>query len=262
MIKSLFTAATGMHAQQLNIDVIANNLANVNTTGFKKGRVDFQDLMYQYIREPGSPTSQTTNNTTGIQVGLGVKPEAAGKIFTQGDLTSTNNQLDLAIEGDGFFQITKPDGNPAYTRSGAFKLDENGQMVTSDGFLIEPTITIPTTAVSITIAQDGTVSILEPSATAPTSVGQIQLVRFANPAGLKAAGQNLYLETQASGTPNTGNPSEEGYGRITQGFLESSNVTVVEEVVRMILAERAYQTNSKAIEASDNMLQQAINLKR
>jgi flagellar basal-body rod protein FlgG len=201
MIRALYSAATGMNAQETNIDVISNNLANVNTVGFKKSRADFQDLMYQYVVEPGAPTSQTTSNPTGVQVGLGVKTSSVQKVFTQGDLSSTGNQLDVAIEGDGFFQILRPDGTFAYTRSGSFQLDQTGQLVTSDGYILAPGITIPQDSLGITIAQDGTVTVKQPNNAVPTQVGQLTAVRFPNNAGLRALGQNLYEETQASGTP-------------------------------------------------------------
>lgn len=262
MIRALYSAATGMNAQETNIDVISNNLANVNTVGFKKGRADFQDLMYQYIVEPGSPTSQTTNNPSGVQVGLGVKTAAVQKVFTQGDLSSTGNQLDVAIEGDGFFQVIRPDGSFAYTRSGTFQLDLNGQIVTSDGYIIAPGITIPQDALGITIAQDGTVTVKQPNNAVPTQVGQLTGVRFPNNGGLRAMGQNLYEETQASGAPVNGIFNQLGFGRLNQGFLESSNVSVVEQVVNMITAQRAYEASSKGITTADEMLNQVINLKR
>lgn len=262
MIRALYSAATGMQAQETNIDVISNNLANVNTTGFKKSRADFQDLMYQYVVEPGAPTSQTTMNPTGIQVGLGVKTAAVQKLFTQGDLSSTGNQLDLAIEGDGFFQVTRPDGTIAYTRTGSFRLDQNGQIVTADGFILAPGITVPPDALGITVGQDGTVSVKQPNNAIPTQVGQLLAVRFPNNGGLRATGQGLYEETQASGAPITGIFSQLGYGRLNQGFLESSNVSVVEQVVSMITAQRAYEATSKGITTADEMLSSAINLKR
>lgn len=263
MIRALYTAATGMQAQETNIDVIANNLANVNTTGFKKARADFQDLMYQYALEPGSPTSSAgTQNPSGIQVGLGVKTAAVQRMFSQGDLTSTNNQLDVAIEGDGFFQIQMPDGSITYTRSGAFQLDQNGQMVTADGYVLDPAITIPQDAVSISIGQDGSVNVKTPGTTDPQQIGQITAVRFPNNAGLKSIGKNLFEESGSSGTPSTGIFGEDGVGRLSQGFLESSNVSVVEQVVNMITAQRAYEASSKGIQTADDMLNQAINLKR
>jgi flagellar basal-body rod protein FlgG len=251
-----------MNAQETNIDVISNNLANVNTVGFKKSRADFQDLMYQYVVEPGAPTSQTTSNPTGVQVGLGVKTSSVQKVFTQGDLSSTGNQLDVAIEGDGFFQILRPDGTFAYTRSGSFQLDQTGQLVTSDGYILAPGITIPQDSLGITIAQDGTVTVKQPNNAVPTQVGQLTAVRFPNNAGLRALGQNLYEETQASGTPVNGIFNQLGFGRLNQGFLESSNVSVVEQVVNMITAQRAYEASSKGITTADEMLNQVINLKR
>ncbi len=263
MIRALYTAATGMHAQETNIDVIANNLANVNTTGFKKSRADFQDLMYQYLVEPGATTSQAGNqNPSGIQVGLGVKASSVQKVFTQGDLTSTGNQLDVAIEGDGFLQIQLPDGSAAFSRSGALRLDSQGQLVTPEGYVVDPGITIDTTAVAVSIGQDGTVSARTPGQTAETQVGTLTAIRFPNNAGLRAIGKNLYQETSSSGAPQTGTFGEEGFGRLAQGFLESSNVSVVEQVVTMITAQRAYEASSKAIQTSDDMLSQAINLKR
>lgn len=262
MIRALYTAATGMNAQETNIDVIANNLANVNTNSYKKSRADFQDLMYQYVVEPGAPTSQTTSTPSGIQVGLGVKTAAVQKVFAQGDLSSTSNQLDVAIEGDGFFQVTLPDTTLAYTRAGSFQLDQTGQLVTSDGYAIAPGITIPTNALSVSIAEDGTVNVKTPGNTDATSAGTIQGFRFANNSGLRAVGRNLYQETTASGSATNGTFSKDGFGRLSQGFLESSNVSVVEQVVNMITAQRAYEASSKGISTADEMLSQAINLKR
>lgn len=262
MIRALYTAATGMNAQETNIDVIANNLANVNTTGFKKSRADFQDLVYQYLLEPGAPTSSTTQNPSGIQVGLGVKTAAVQKVFAQGDLTSTGNQLDVAIEGDGFFQVQQPDGSQVYTRAGTFRLSDVGQIVTPDGYVVNPGLTIPSDALSISIGQDGTVSVKQPGSAAPTDVGQLTAVRFANNAGLRAVGRNFYEETVSSGSPVTGVFGENGVGRLSQGFLETSNVSVVEQVVNMITAQRAYEASSKGISTADNMLSEAINLKR
>lgn len=262
MIRALFTAATGMHAQETNIDVISNNLANVNTTGFKKGRADFQDLVYQYLVEPGAPTSSSTQNPSGIQIGLGVKTAAVQKVFTQGDLVNTGNQLDLAIEGDGFFQVQQADGTTAYTRAGAFQLDSQGNLVTSDGLVLDGGIPIPSDALSVSIAQDGTVNARIPGSATPSQVGTISGVRFPNPAGLRAIGRNLYEETSSSGTATPGTFSESGLGRLSQGFLESSNVSVVDQVVNMITAQRAYEASSKGISAADEMLNQAINLKR
>jgi len=262
MIRALYTAATGMQAQETNMDVIANNLANVNTTAFKRSRADFQDLIYQYLIEPGSPTSQSSTSPSGIQVGLGVKTAAVQKVFQQGDLISTGNQLDLAIEGDGFFEVLLPDGSSAYTRAGNLQLDQNGQVVTSDGYPINPTITIPQDALSISVGEDGTVAVRLPNQSEPSQVGQITGVRFANNSGLRAIGRNLFQETESSGSPITGNFAENGFGRIQQGFLESSNVSIVEQVVSMITGQRAYEASSKGIQAAEDMLTQAINLKR
>lgn len=262
MIRALYTSATGMQAQETNIDVISNNLANVNTTGFKKSTASFQDLLYQTVVEPGAPSSSTTANPTGIQVGMGVKTASVQKVFSQGDLQSTNNPLDVAIEGDGFFQVQLPDGTAAYTRSGSFRLSQEGTLVTSDGYTLDPAITIAPEVESITIGKDGKVFTKSPGAAANTEVGTITAVRFPNNSGLKATGQNLYIESESSGTPTTGTFSEEGFGRLSQGFLESSNVSVVEQVVNMITAQRAYEASSKGISTSDEMLSQAINLKR
>jgi flagellar basal-body rod protein FlgG len=262
MIRALYTAATGLVAQETNIDVISNNLANVNTTGYKKSRADFQDLMYQYDVEPGAATSQTTTNPTGIQIGLGVKTSSVQKVFTQGDLTSTGNQLDVAIEGDGFFQVTKPDGTFAYSRSGSLRLNELGLLVTADGNPLSPALTIPPGSLGITIGQDGTVNVRTPGVAAPTQVGQLAAFTFPNNGGLRAVGQSLYEETVASGAPLSGIFNQIGVGRLNQGFLESSNVSVVEQVVNMITGQRAYEASSKGITTADEMMSQAINLKR
>ncbi len=262
MLKALWIAATGMEAQNLNIDVIANNLANVNTAGFKKDRADFEDLMYQTIKLAGAPATSQTQVPTGIDIGQGVRPVAVQKIFSQGDYKQTNNPLDLAIEGDGFFQVLLPNGDLAYTRAGAFKLDRDGRLVTPDGNPIQPEITIPQDAEAINIGEDGTVSVLQPGSTSPTQLGQIQLVRFINPAGLKPIGRNLFMPTDSSGEPILGVPGENGFGTIAQGYLEMSNVSVVEEMVNMILAQRAYEINAKAIQTADEMLQMANNIKR
>ncbi len=262
MIRGLWTASTGMQAQQLNIDVIANNLANVNTSGFKKSRPDFQDLMYQTIIQAGTTSGVGNEIPTGIQVGLGTRPVAVQKIFTQGDYQETGNDLDIAIEGDGFFQVLQPDGTTSYTRAGAFKLDSTGAMVTSDGYPLQPAITIPTDTTAVTITDDGTVSVLQAGQTASTQVGTIELASFSNPAGLKAIGKNLFLETDASGAVVLGTAGTDGLGTISQGFLEMSNVSVVEEMVNMIVGQRAYEVNSKAIQTADEMLQTANNVKR
>lgn len=262
MLRSLFIAATGMEAQKLNIDVIANNLANVNTSGFKKSRADFQDLIYQTVRSAGGTSAEGTQIPSGIQVGLGVKPVAVQKIFQQGDFSQTGNSLDLVIEGEGFFQVLMPDGTVAYTRAGAFKLDSEGRVVNSDGYPLEPGITIPANTLSITIGSDGKITVMQAGSTAPVEIGQIELARFMNPAGLNAIGRNLFLPTAASGEPTTATPSQDGLGTISQGFLELSNVNVVEEMVNMIVSQRAYEINSKAVQASDEMLQTANNLRR
>lgn len=264
MMRALWTAGTGMVAQQANIDVISNNLANVNTTGYKKSRNDFQDLMYQTVRQPGANTGADTQVPTGVQIGHGVRHVATQKVYTTGNFQSTGNFYDMAIEGDGFFQITMPDGTLAYTRDGSFKTDSQGRLVTADGYLLEPQITIPETTIpdSISIAADGTVSVKLPNNTASQEVGQIQLARFINPAGLSNMGRNLLQETDASGVPTVSNPGEDGAGTIVHKYLEMSNVQVVEEMVNMIVAQRAYEMNSKAITTSDEMLGIAAGLKR
>ncbi len=262
MIRSLYTAATGMEAQRLNIDVVANNLANVNTTGFKRARADFQDLLYQDVKEPGAESAEGLQIPSGIQVGLGVRTVAVQKIFEQGDFVSTGNQLDLVIEGDGFFQVPKPDGEMAYTRAGAFKLDSEGRVVTSDGYPVEPALTIPTNTTSITVGTDGKVTVTQAGSNTPSEVGRITLARFSNPAGLKSIGRNLFTATDSSGEAITGNPGADGMGTVAQGFLENSNVNVVEEMVNMIVSQRAYEINSKAVTASDEMLQVINNLIR
>jgi len=262
MIRSLFSAATGMEAQKLNIDVIANNLANANTIGYKKGRADFQELIYQNIKTPGVSSAEGTQLPTGIQVGLGVKPVAVQKIFDQGDFVHTGNNLDIVIEGEGFFQISMPDGTIAYSRAGAFKLDNEGRIVNSDGYPIEPGITVPADTLSINVGSDGRISVIQPGSVTPVEIGQIELARFINPGGLKPIGKNLFLTTESSGEATTGNPSTEGLGTINQGFIELSNVNVVQEMVNMIISQRAYEINSKAVQASDEMLQSANNLKR
>jgi flagellar basal-body rod protein FlgG len=250
-----------MNAQDLNISVISNNLANVNTTGFKKSRAEFQDLLYQTIREAGTPVVDGQNVPVGIQTGHGVRPVAIQKIFSQGDYQQTGNPLDLVIEGDGFFQIQRPDGTIGYTRDGAFKIDATGTIVNGDGFRLEPQITIPEGAENISVGIDGTVTAIVDGQT--QQLGQITIVTFINPAGLKNIGRNLYTETVASGAPiGPGVPGLEGRGTIQQGYLEMSNVKVVDEMVAMIIAQRAYEVNSKAITTSDQMLGIASNLKR
>lgn len=263
MIRALFTAATGMIAQQLNVDTIAHNLANVNTTGFKKSRVNFQDLLYETLQPAGIETSAGATIPEGIQIGHGVRPASIAKLFTQGNLIQTGNRLDLVIEGDGFFQVELPDGTIAYTRDGNFKIDQNGIITTADGYPMTPGITVPTDYETITIGSDGVVSVRLPGETAEQNVGTIQLVRFVNPAGLDARlGRNLLLETDASGPPVAGQPGLNGIGFLEQGFLENSNVQVVEEILQLIIAQRAYEASSKVIQSSDDMLQTANNVKR
>jgi flagellar basal-body rod protein FlgG len=262
MIRSLWTAGTGMNAQQLNIDVISNNLANVNTSGYKKSRVDFQDLVYQDLRSSGTPVLTGAQIPVGSQVGHGVRPVATQKMFSQGAFEETGNPLDLAVEGEGFFQILMPDGLVAYTRDGSFKRDGDGNLVTSDGFLLEPPIAIDDDALAISIGADGTVFVEVADSPVPIDIGQIFLVRFSNPAGLRNLGRNLYAETAASGEPIPGTPGMFGVGTLAQGFLERSNVQVVEEMVNMIIAQRAYEVCSKAIRASDEMLETANNIRR
>jgi len=261
MLRTLWIAASGMEAQSLNIDVISNNLANVNTSGFKRSRADFQDLLYETLRPAGVASSTATQVPTGIQLGQGTRPVAVQKIFLQGDYQHTKNELDMAIEGDGFFQILQPNGEVAYTRAGAFKIDSDGRIVSSDGFFMEPEITVPSDSLSISIGTDGTVSILRAGETQPDEIGTIQLARFVNPAGLKSMGRNLYLPTLASGDAMIGTAGENGFGTIAQGYLEMSNVSVVEEMVNMIIAQRAYEINSKAIKTADEMMQIANNVR-
>ncbi|MGI6083272.1 MAG: flagellar basal-body rod protein FlgG [Limnochordia bacterium] len=262
MMRSLWIAASGMAGQQFNIDNIANNLANVNTAGYKKSRVDFQDLLYQTIRVAGTPATTGAQVPTGIQIGHGVRQVATQKIFTQGAFKQTDNPLDLVIEGDGFLQVLLPDGTVAYTRDGALKKDSLGRLVTSDGFPLEPEIVIPDGTVSVSVASDGWVTVILSGQDRPQEIGRIELARFVNPAGLRSWGRNLYLPSAGSGEPIVGTPGLEGLGSIAQGFVEMSNVQVVEEMVNMIMSQRAYESNSKAIQASDDMLQTANNLRR
>ncbi|MBC3932851.1 flagellar basal-body rod protein FlgG [Undibacterium curvum] len=260
MIRSLWIAKTGLDSQQTQMDVITNNLANVSTTGFKRSRAVFEDLLYQTIRQPGAQSSQQTQLPSGLQLGTGVRPVATEKIFTQGNLQQTGNSKDLAIQGQGFFQVLLPDGTTAYTRDGSFQMDNQGQLVTSSGFVIQPAITIPANAQSITVARDGTVSVTQPGSAAPVQVGSIQLATFINPTGLQALGENLYVETAASGNPGTNAPGTNGAGLLLQNFVETSNVNVAEELVNMIQTQRAYEINSKAITTSDQMLQKLSQL--
>ncbi len=255
MIRSLWVAKTGMEGQQTKLDAISNNLANVATNGFKRGGVVFEDLMYQNLRPAGAATSEQSQLPTGLQLGLGTRVAAATRNFSQGTLQQSGNNLDVAIKGAGFFQITLPDGTTGYTRDGALQLDANGGLVTAAGHAVQPGITIPNNATAISIAADGTVNATIPGQAAPRSVGQLQLANFANPAGLDPRGGNLYAETAASGQPQAGAPGSNALGSLQQGFVEGSNVNVVEELVAMIATQRAYELNSKAIQTSDQMLQ-------
>jgi flagellar basal-body rod protein FlgG len=255
MIRSLWISKTGLDAQQMQMDVVANNLANVSSNGFKRSRAVFEDLLYQNLRQSGAQSSQQTQLPSGLQLGTGVRPVATERIFTQGNLQKTDNSKDVAINGGGFFQVLMPDGTTAYTRDGSFQVDNQGQLVTASGYPIQPAITIPANAESLTIARDGTVSVTTAGSTTPTQVGSIQLATFINNAGLQAKGENLYVETSASGNPGTNAPGTNGAGFLTQGYVETSNVNVVEELVNMIQTQRAYEINSKAITTSDQMLQ-------
>lgn len=259
MIRALYTAASGMNAQQANIDNVAHNLANVNTTGFKKSRVEFEDLVYQQIKSAGAATSQEAEAPIGLETGLGSRAVATARNFSAGNLRSTNNPLDLAIEGIGFFQVTLPGGETGYTRAGAFHLNGQGQLVTAEGIEVSPQISIPANATTISISKDGIVSTSVPGQ-GTQQVGTLELATFQNPAGLEARGGNIFVATTASGEPTTGTPGSDGLGTMAQGFLEDSNVSVVEEMVNMILGQRAYEANSRIIRAADEMLQQVNNL--
>ena len=260
MIRSLWIAKTGLDAQQTQLDVISNNLANVGTAGFKRSRAVFEDLLYQTLRQPGAQSSQQTQLPTGLTLGTGVRPVATERIFTQGNLQQTGNNLDVAVNGQGFFQVQLPDGTTAYTRDGSFHLDAQGQLVTSSGYALQPAITIPSNALTITVARDGTITVTQPGQATPTQVGALQLANFINPAGLQSQGENLYLETASSGTPTTNTPGTNGLGTLSQGYVETSNVNVVEELVNMIQTQRAYEINSKAVQTSDEMLQRLAQL--
>lgn len=260
MIRSLWIAKSGLEAQQMQMDVISNNLANVSTTGFKRSRAVFEDMLYQTLRQPGAQSSQQTQLPSGLQLGTGVRPVATEKIFTQGNLQQTGNALDIAINGKGFFQVLMPDGTTAYTRDGSFQVDNQGQVVTASGYQIQPAITIPANAITVTVAKDGTVSVLQPGSTNPTQVGSLQLAGFINPAGLQSQGENLYVESAASGSPTANTPGTNGVGVLNQGMIETSNVNVAEELVNMIQTQRAYEINSKAISTSDQMLQKLTQL--
>ncbi len=261
MMRALSIASTGMAAQQISVEIISNNLANVSTTGFKKSNFDFQDLIYQTITAPGTDTGIGTL-PVGLQLGSGVHPVSVYRTFAQGDFEQTKNPLDLAIEGSGFFQVSLPDGSIAYTRAGALKLDSEGSIVTSDGFPILPDITVPSDAQTVNISPSGLVSVIQAGNPTPTQVGTIELARFTNPSGLDSKGKNLFQPTSASGEAVTGTPGQEGLGSILQGALEGSNVNIAEEMVNMIVAQRAYELNSKAIQTADEMMSMANNLKR
>jgi len=264
MMRSLWTAASGMTGQQFNIDTISNNLANVNTTGFKQMRADFEDLLYQTQRLAGTPSTEVTVVPTGIQVGHGVKAAATQKIFTQGALQATGNTADIAIEGEGFFRVLQYDGSYGYTRDGSFKIDANGQFVNSNGYRLMPEVVLPEGFLndSVAISQDGRITVKVPGNDDPIEVGQLELYRFVNPAGLQSIGENLMTQTNASGEPIAGRPGFDGMGKVLQKYLEMSNVSVVKEMVNMIVAQRAYELNSRAIQTSDSMLATATTLKR
>ena len=262
MQRALWSAATGMQAQQMHIDAVANNLANVNTNGFKRSRAQFVDLLYQTIATPGSASTSTTRRPGGIQVGLGVRPGSVQRVFSQGDLKQTENPLDIAIEGKGFFRLQLPDGSTGYTRDGTFTANSEGQLVNSEGYLLDPPITLPSDAISMDIGSDGTVTVAQAGQSSATQVGQIELSNFINPSGLLSIGGNISLATDASGDAVDGTPGLDGLGKLQQGFLEISNVRIVNELVDMIAAQRAYELNSRAIKAADQMLQQVNNLVR
>jgi flagellar basal-body rod protein FlgG len=263
MIRALYSAASGMTAQQLNVDNIAHNLANANTVGFKTRRTQFQDLLYQSMVTPGASAGAQTVVPSGLQLGLGTRPASNAVILTQGNFLLTENPLDMVVQGRGFFQVRRPSGELAYTRAGNFHLDRDGNLVTSDGDPLEPQITLPPEAQSVTIAADGTVSYTQPGQTTAQVAGQIQLANFANPAGLNSIGRNLFTPTDASGEPTVGNPGgQEGLGTLLQGYTEQSNVSVVEEFINLIVSQRAYEANSKVVKASDEMYQQVNNLTR
>jgi len=261
MDRALKTAASGMYAQQLNVDAIANNLANVNTTGFKSTRVEFQDLMYETLRATGTPDQTGGTPPAELQVGDGTVPSSTTRNFTQGSVTQTQNPLDFGIQGDGFFKVRMPDGTEAYTRDGSFKISGEGNIVTSNGNIVEPGFTIPQDTTAIQVSADGTIQATVSGQTNPVTLGQFQFAKFVNPAGLHAVGGDIYQETVASGTPILGNPGSTGFGTVQQGYLESSNVSVVSEMVNMIAAERSYELNSKAIQTVDTMMQLANNIK-
>ena|SRR5581483_6219408 len=260
MLRALYSAAAGMESQQLNLDVISNNLANVNTTGFKKSKIEFEDLLYQTARAPGSQQGAGNQLPTGIQIGHGSRVVATSRVFTNGELTQTGEQLDVAINGDGFFEVQMPDGSQAFTRAGSLKTASDGRITTSDGLpILSGFQAVPAGTTNVTIAPTGDVTYTTPKG---NTTYRVQLTRFLNPNGLESVGRNLYKETQASGSPELGSPGEAGFGELAQGYLEMSNVKVVEEMVNLIMAQRAYEVNSKAVQAADEMLQQGNNLKR
>lgn len=259
MLRAFSTAATGMSAQQMMVDVTANNLANINTTGFKRSQIDFQDLLYSKLKDSGTEVSAGVKSPGGMEIGSGVRAGSTVKIFSAGELVNTNRSLDIAITGDGFLQVRLPDGSLQYTRDGALQMNANGELVTAMGYSIEPAISVPTTAVSVDIGKDGGVNVMDETG-AQTVVGQVQLAKFINPSGLSSEGDNLLAETEASGTPTTGIPGENGFGTIQSGFLEKSNVQMVTELVNLITAQRAYEVNSRAIKAGDEMLKNAIQI--
>jgi len=254
MMRSLWISKTGMEAQQTQLDTISNNLANASTNGYKRSHAVFEDLMYQNLRQSGANSTDQTTTPTGLQVGLGTRAVATSRNFSQGNLQQSSNPLDVAISGQGFFELQMPDGTTGYTRDGSFQVNATGQLVTNNGYTVQPGITIPANATSVTIGSDGTVSVVLPTQSTPQTVGKLQTASFINPAGLDPKGQNIYAETAASGTPNPGTPGQNGLGQLQQGFVETSNVNVVEELVGMIQTQRAYELNSKAIKTSDDML--------
>lgn len=260
MIRSLYIAKTGLDAQQTNLDVIANNLANASTSGYKRSKAIFEDLLYQTVRQAGGPTGGQAQSPTGLQLGTGVRTVSTERILVQGTLSRTSNELDVAVNGSGYFQVTLPDGSSAYTRDGNFSRDSQGQLVTAQGYVVSPGITIPANATGVTISESGQVSVTLPGQVAPSQVGELQLATFANPAGLAALGGNLFAETAASGTATQGTPGTDGIGRLRQFYVEASNVNVAEELIAMIQAQRAYEVNTRAIRASDEMLQKLTQL--
>ncbi|MBP9217375.1 MAG: flagellar basal-body rod protein FlgG [Sterolibacterium sp.] len=260
MIRSLWVAKTGLDAQQTQLDVISHNLANISTTGYKRSRAVFEDLLYQTMRQPGAQSSQQTTIPSGLQLGTGARPIATEKMFTQGNLNLTGNTLDVAINGQGFFQIQMPDGTLAYTRDGSFQKDNTGQVVTSSGYPVSPALTIPQDALTVTISRDGVVSVTQPGSTAVNQIGTIQIANFINPGGLQSAGENLFVETASSGTPTPNTPGTNGTGLLNQTYVETSNVNAAEELVTMIQTQRAYEMNSKVITTSDQMLAKLASL--